>query len=462
MPRFALLAVLLTALATAAAASQQGSSASTSVAFVGVTVIPMDVVRVLSDQTVVIRDGRITTLGPAATIAVPPDARRVDAAGKYLIPGLAEMHAHIPSPDSAGRMDYAEEVLFLYVAHGVTTIRGMLGHPGHLDLRRRVDGGSVLGPRIWTAGPSANQTTARTATAGDSIARVNKATGYDFIKIHPGVTRAAFDALDATADQSGISFSGHVPQDVGLTRALEARYASIDHLDGYMDVLLKDGAQVDRSAGGWFGANWAMSADDGKISGIARATRDAGVWNVPTQILMESYASDETVDAMAARAELRYMPPRTRANWRNWKEQAIRQGPPPETMRRFVEVRRTLIKALHDAGAGLLLGSDAPQVWNVPGFSVHRELEAIVRSGLTPYQALETGTRNVARFFGVEDRAGTIAVGKQADLLLLEASPLTDIRNTQRQAGVVVRGRWLPREELDGRLERIAERYRSP
>jgi imidazolonepropionase-like amidohydrolase len=461
MPRlvqFSLLAALVPALAPA----QQGGAANPPIAFIGVNVVPMDGERVLENQTVLIREGRIAALGPAASTPAPPNAQRIAGAGRYLIPGLAEMHAHIPPPDSDGRTSYAEEVLFLYVAHGVTTIRGMLGHPAHLDLRRRVESGSVLGPRIWTSGPSANGNTATTAARGDSIARANKAIGYDFIKIHPGVTRAAFDALDAAADQVGIPFAGHVPQDVGLLRALEARYASIDHLDGYMDVLLRDGAPVDRSAGGWFGANWAMSADEGKIPAIARATREAGVWNVPTQTLMESYASDETAASMAARPDLRYMPPRTRAAWRNWKEQAIRQGPPPATMRRFIEVRRTLIKALHDAGAGLLLGSDAPQVWNVPGASVHQELEAVVRAGLTPYQALETGTLNVARFFGVDDRAGTIAAGKQADLVLLDGNPLADIRNTSRQAGVMIRGRWIPREEIVARLERIAAQYREP
>lgn len=452
----------LVCLVSTPAQAQQRSAANTPVAFIGVNVLPMDAERVLANQIVVIRDGRIAAVGPAATSTVPPDALRIEAAGRYLIPGLAEMHAHIPPPDSAGRMDYAEEVLFLYVAHGVTTIRGMLGHPAHLDLRRRVESGAALGPRIWTSGPSANGNTARTAAQGDSIARANKALGYDFIKIHPGVTRVAFDALDAAADRVGIPFAGHVPQEVGLMRALEARYASIDHLDGYMDVLIRDGAQVDRAAGGWFGATWAMSVDDAKIPAIARATRAAGVWNVPTQTLMESYATDESVETMAARPELRYMPPRTRNAWRNWKEQAIRQGPPPATMRRFIEIRRAIIKALHDEGAGLLLGSDAPQVWNVPGVSVHRELEAIVAAGLSPYQALETGTRNVARFFGVEDRSGTIAVGKQADLVLLEGDPLADIRNTRHLSGVMIRGRWISRQEIDARLERIAAQYRAP
>ena len=126
---------------------------------------------------------------------------------------------------------------------------------------------------------------------------------------------------------------------------------------------------------------------------------------------------------------------------------------------RWIEVRRKLLKSLHDAGAGLLLGSDAPQVWNVPGFSVHRELEALVAAGLTPYQALATGTRNVATYFGTTDRAGTIAVGKQADLVLLDANPLTDIRNTTRRAGVMLRGVWLPQAEIQRRLDGIAAGY---
>jgi imidazolonepropionase-like amidohydrolase len=127
-------------------------------------------------------------------------------------------------------------------------------------------------------------------------------------------------------------------------------------------------------------------------------------------------------------------------------------GSTPESARRTIEVRRHLIKALHAAGAGLLLGSDAPQIYNVPGFSTHRELESLVAAGLTPYQALETGTRNVARYFGTERETGTIERGKRADMVLLEADPLVDIRNTTKRAGVMVRGRWLPREEIERRL----------
>ncbi len=147
--------------------------------------------------------------------------------------------------------------------------------------------------------------------------------------------------------------------------------------------------------------------------------------------------------------------------WLNALRGPLAQGPSREARLRFVTIRRQLIRALHDAGAGLLLGSDAPQIMNVPGFSAHRELETLVASGLTPYQALVTGTGNVARFFGVDDHAGAVAEGMRADLLLLDGNPLADIRNTSRLAGVMVRGTWWPREAIDDRLATIAARYQQ-
>jgi imidazolonepropionase-like amidohydrolase len=446
---------LLTAIA-AIAAPVPSAHGQQITAFENVNVIPMDRERVLEDQTVVVQGGRIIALGPASTTAVPPDAVRVAARGKFLLPGLAEMHAHIPGPGAANAFgpDYTENVLFLYVAAGVTTIRGMLGHPSHFALQQRVDAGTVLGPRIWTSGPSVNGNSVPTPDSAVRAATTQASAGYDFIKIHPGLTRAVFDSLDAAADRAGIPYAGHVPIDVGLTRALEAGYWSIDHLDGYVEALAgREGEQ-----GGWFGVAFAAEVNDDRIPAVARATAEAGVWNVPTQILMESYATAETAEAMARRPELRYVPARMRAQWREWKTRASQQQP-QETMDRWIAVRRSMIEALHDAGAGLLLGSDAPQVWNVPGFSVHRELEALVAAGLTPYEALETGTRNVAVYFGTADDAGTIATGKWADLILLDANPLADIRNTTRRVGIMIRGTWHPQSELDARLQAIAAAY---
>ena len=422
-------------------------------AFVNVTVIPMDRERALPDQTVVVENGRIAAIGPSAATPVPAGATRIEGGGKYLIPGLAEMHAHIP-PAQQGR-DYLEDVLFLYLANGVTTIRGMLGQPSHLDLRRRVEAGDVLGPRIWTSGPSVSGNNIRTGAAADSAVRATKAAGYDFIKIHPGLTREVFDALDRAADREGIRYAGHVPTLVGVPRALEAGYWSIDHLDSYLDALVPQGSGEGLDLG-FFGMGLIRRVNDAGIREIARATRAAGVWNVPTQILMENLASDEDPAVMAQRPEIRYMPTELLERSIQQKRNLRAAHPAAEDWRRFVEVRRKLVKALHDEGAGLLLGSDAPQWWNVPGFSALRELGALVAAGLTPYQALETGTRNVATYFGTQERAGTSEVGKQADLILLDANPLEDIGNVGNNAGVMIRGRWLSRTTLDQRLQQMA------
>lgn len=429
-----------------------------SYAFVDVTVVPMDRDRTLDHMTVIVRDGCIVGMGQTDRTAVPSGAIRIDGGGKYLMPGLAEMHAHIPQP-ADGSMDFAHEVLFLYVANGVTTIRGMLGDPAHLSLREQVARGDVLGPRIWTAGPSFNGRSVPTPEAARRTVLEQKEAGYDFIKIHPGLTRAVFDTLDAVADRVEITFSGHVPTDVGLMRALAAPYASIDHLDGYMEALVSESAAVDRSVGGFFGANLAPYVDRATIATVVADTRAAGVWNVPTQTLIESFASEESAESRAMRPEMRYIPPAMLENWVERTNEWLSEAAPAETRRTFIAVRRQLIKAMWDGGAGLLLGSDAPQIWNVPGFSIRRELEAVVAAGLTPYQALTTGTRNVAEFFDVAGEQGTVEVGRRADLLLLDGNPLQQVGNVGNPAGVMVHGKWLPRSEIRRRLDAIAGAY---
>jgi len=436
------------------------ASQDSSVAFTGVTVIPMDRERTIEDQTVVVRGGRIAALGPTASIPVPAGATRVDGRGKYLIPGLAEMHAHIPTPQVEAQLGadgrYAVSVLKLFVANGVTTIRGMLGHPSHLALRQRVRAGELLGPTIYTSGPSLNGTSAPDPATARRMVLEQRAAGYDFLKIHPGLSRESFDTLARVADSVGMRFAGHVPVAVGLERALEARYASIDHVDGFVEYLT--GWQPgDATPAGFSGFTISDRADESKLPAIARRTREAGVSIVPTQALMDGFVSAEDAVAMGRRPEMRYLPPPLVAQWVQAKRNAQAQPTyDAGRARGFIALRGRIIKALHGAGVGIALGSDAPQVMNVPGFSVHRELAALVAAGLTPYQAIETGTRNIAAYFGTLDRSGTIAVGKHADLVLLDANPLTDIANTTRIAGVMTRGNWMPRAALDVILNGIA------
>jgi imidazolonepropionase-like amidohydrolase len=424
-------------------------------AFIGVNVIPMDRERVLPYQIVIVEGDRIVRIGPANEVEVPKGAVTIDGRGKYMIPGLGEMHAHVPPQ---GGREWMEQVLFLYLSNGITTARGMLGQPEHLGLREDVHSGRVLGPRLYTSGPSLNGNSIPSADSARRAVAHQKQAGYDFLKIHPGLTREQYDAMVEAASELGMLWAGHVPVDVGLARALEVHQATIDHLDQYTEALLEEGASADQSL--FFGVNLAGHVDEAKIPEIARATADAGVWNVPTQSLIEHVLLPDDPEQMAERPEMKYMPPAMVQGWVRSKRSFLENDLyDPEMAVRFVEVRRQLIKALHDAGAGLLLGSDAPQIFQVPGFSIQAELRMMVDSGLTPFDALEMGTKNVAMFFDDLDEYGTIEEGKIADFVLLEGNPLADITSVERRAGVMVRGRWLPESEIQERLAEIAASY---
>lgn len=419
-------------------------------AFVGVNVIPMDRERVLEGQTVLIVDDQIAVVGPSASVEVPDAAVTISGEGRWLVPGLGEMHAHV-----AGNEEAIERTLFLYLSQGITTARGMLGQPQHLEIRARLASGDLLGPRLYTSGPSLNGNSIPSPDSARRAVLHQAELGYDFMKIHPGLTREEYDAIAKTGAEAGLAWAGHVPADVGLARALEAGQASIDHLDQYMEAMLADGVRHDAPI--FFGLNLAGSVDEARIGEVARATAGAGVWNVPTQSLIENMASGESPEEMAARPSMRYMPPATVARWMEAKQDFL--ADPAYSAAGFalaVDIRRRLIKALQEAGAGLLLGSDAPQVFQVPGFSLQREIELMVASGLTPYEALRAGTYNVAAFFDALDEFGTVEEGKVADLVLLEANPLDDIGNMARRAGVMARGRWIPVAEIETRLEEIA------
>ncbi len=423
-----------------------------SVAFVNVNVIPMTSEIVLTARTVLVTDGKIVAIGAVNDTVIPDDAQIVDGTDRYLLPGLAEMHGHIPGADSAS----LQRVLDLYTANGITLVRGMLGQTAHLDLRDRLARGAAVGPRLITSGPSFN---GRSVTSPEQAARMvadQHAAGYDFLKIHPGLTLAEFDALAAAANELGIPFAGHVPEDVGVTHALQSGIATIDHLDGYIETLMPANTDTTGGYGGFFGLFLADQADAEKIQGIVAATAAAGTWIVPTETLFEHVTSALSPDLMMDWPEMKYMPAATVERWRQYKQDLWSEPQyDPETAARATRLRQQMILSMQRQRVGLLLGSDSPQIFNVPGFAIHRELELLVAAGLTPYEALLTGTVNPAVFFGLQDHSGIIRRGYAADLLLLDENPLDDISNSSRVHGVMLRGRWLSRQDLDRLLAQL-------
>jgi len=422
------------------AALTQAPADTSLVAFVNVTVVPMDRDGVIPDQTVIVRGGVIAEVGPAARVRVPAGALRVDGRGKYLMPGLAEMHGHLPNPNAGAEI--TETVLFLYVANGVTLVRGMQGNAAHLDLKARIARGDVLGPRLWVPGPALGGNAAPTPEVGRRLVEEQKAGGYDHVKIQEGLTRETYDTIVATAKRVGIQFAGHVPNAVGVYHVLESGQKSIDHLDNYVETV-----------GG------PDSADHARIGQIVAATCAAGTWTVPTLALWEVFLGTDDPADLGTRTELRYVPPQWRTNWAQQVTQVRQNGPPVETRVATIALRRRIFKALQDAGCPIALGTDSPQLFSVPGFSIHREMATMAAAGLTPQQILTAGTRNVARYYGAEREFGTVTVGRRADLLLLEANPLSDVANVARRAGVMVNGRWLPEADIQARLARIAASY---
>ena len=423
--------------------------------FVNVNIVHPELDTVIRGQTIVVTGATIQQIGPSAELKPAPGSRIVDVKGAYAMAGLADMHAHVPLRQK--EETYLDDLLFLWVANGVTTIRGMNGEPAHLVLRERIAGGEVLGPRLFSAGPPFIGTK---LTDMDQVrARViqQAEAGYDFIKVHMGISKPIYDAVAQAARAQPIPFAGHVAQDVGLSRVLHAGQATIDHLDGYMPALVRDDADVDGIDYGFLGAPLTPFIDEEKFKIVAQATREAGVWNVPTLSMAEKFVGP--VDVNASRPGLAYMPPRIVNGWvaaaKGFQAMATVE---PSTATKFLSNRLRLVKALHDAGAGLLLGSDSPQILNVPGFAIHNELAMLVEAGLTPAEALTTGTVNPAVFFGLENTFGRVAVGFDADLILVKENPLEQLDTLRSPLGVMLRGRWIPADEIEAGLALIARR----
>jgi len=414
------------------------------VAITNTTVITMEGDRVLENQTVVINGDRIVKIADSSILRLPAGMEMIDGQGKFLIPGFAEMHGHIPDP-KGDRQD-VENVMFLYVANGVTTVRGMLGAPGQLELKKEINEGSLIGPNLYLAGPSFSGGSISSAEQAREKVRAQKEEGWDLLKVHPGLSLEEYDAMAETAMEVGIPFGGHVPATVGIDRALEAGQISIDHVDGY--------------AIGVEGTSGPMNED--KLVALVAKSKKSGTWIVPTMELWETILGVNPLDEMSAYEEMSYIPARQRNGYIN-SQQRRTSGANFDLEAATWEAknRSQILEALHKGGVNIAFGTDAPQLFSVPGFSIHREWDSMLAAGMSNYDILASGTSEVGRYFSDKDDFGTISAGSRADLILLNSNPLEDIHRMKDRAGVMVLGKWLGEEEIQERLKEIASSYKE-
>jgi len=409
-------------------------------AFVHANVVPMDSERVLRDQTVVVSGGRFAIVGPTAKTAVPKGARVVDARGGYLTPGLADMHVHV----------YTPEELTLYVVNGVTTVFDLNGRPQYLEWRRRIADGKLLGPAIYSTGPTFDRPRSPEAAVED----VDKiaAAGYDGIKIYNQVGAAEYPALTAEAKKKGLVLVGHVAREPGFAATLAAGQ-SIAHAEEYVYTFFHDDPNRKEVV---------HPLDTAKIPKAVAMTREAGISVIPTLIAFRNIVRQATdVRKYLKDPNLVYMAPSMREKLEPARNTYATRFDPELVPGLAVsyEFQRQLVKALHDGGVPILAGTDASWL-GVPGFCLLDEIEIFQELGFTPYAAIQTATLDPARLLKKESEFGTISAGKRADLILSRENPLEDVRRLREPEGVMVAGRWIPKEERRRLLQGVPEEYR--
>lgn len=446
---------LLLAPCTTLTAQELISNDQREIVFKAVNVIPMDRERVFENQTVVVKNGRITAMGDEGKIKFSKEALVIAAKGKYLTPGWAEIHAHVPPIDDIEPM---KEVLILYLANGITTIRGMLGHSKHLELRSKINSGEILGPHFYTTGPSFSGQTVKTAERGAEMVREQKLAGYDYLKLHPGLTKETFPAIVKAAQEVGIPFVGHVSFSVGVWRAIDAKYSTIDHLDGFIEAITPGADTLVEQEIGLFGSWIGTQAEASLIPKLMTGLRNSRIRVVPTQALAERWLSPFPAEEFTDDPEMKYMRPEQIKSWVNAKNTYMSNPNfSKERAEKLIQIRQKLILACQKNGVELLLGSDAPQIFNVPGFSIHHEMKYMVDAGLTPYETLRTGTVNVASYLNKTD-SGTIKTGNVSDLVLLSGNPLKDINQTRNIEGVMIGTNWLSKAYIEKELKKLEKK----
>jgi hypothetical protein len=435
---------------------------SPSLAFTHVNVIDTIAGLTKPDMTVIVRKGHIIQVDNAGDVEIPKDTEVVDCVGKYIIPGLWDMHTHW----------YETEYLPLFIANGITGIRLMSGAPIHFNWIREIKAGRLIGPRIVEAsrildGPNSvwpgsvvvtNKEQAR-QTVGHA-----KNGGVDFIKVYSGLSREAYFAIADECKKQNIPFVGHVPYVLLTSEASDAGQKSIEHLlaivrgcakheDDLRQTLPKDKRSYDRVF-----EQGLDSYDSEKAKRLYETFLRNGTWLCPTMTLSRGRFLIHT-ESISADSRLDHVPRFLRQQWEDSRAGLIRQRA-EQGWSSGEEVYKKCLKfvgSLRNSGLErqILAGTDTGNPYCLPGYSLHDELELLVQSGFTAAEALRASTCNAARFLGREASLGTVEKGKLAELVLLEADPLEDIRNTTRIAGVVFDGKLYSKPELQEMLAKI-------
>lgn len=424
-----------------------------SATFVDVTVIPMNGRGAMPHRTIIVRNGAIIAIGKAESTPIGNVDRVIDGRGLFLTPGLIDMHVHVQD----------EADLPLYLIQGVTTVRDMDGDSAQIWMHRKIAERRLLGPRIVNAGPILYGTEREwpiggsdTAATAARMVAAEHAADFQFVKVYYGLTPTEYRGLVTAANRLHMPVIGHVPWSVGIRGVIAARQQTIEHLTGFDLALLRADAPV-KERSEWGEVEEYQYLDETRLPSIAHAIQAAHVWNVPTLIEAAQTVTRAsgpsamgTVDTAVLRPEL----------LDDWREGFPNRSPADlRKLQDFIAGKKRIVAALHNAGAGILAGTDATWVLVVPGVSLHQELELLVQSGLTPQEAFAAATREPAKLLRV--RTGTVEVGQIADLLLLRGDPTRDTRASYSPVGVMVSGRWLDANELKSMHDSLAIRFRD-
>src|SRR5579872_2641955 len=459
---------LILVIGMAFATTAGGQSASRPLVIDDVTVIDTTGGPVQAHRTVVVQDGRIVDV--YAADFRDKNALRVDGRGRFLIPGLWDMHVHTAFGDWFPKGK--EVALPLFIANGVTGVRDMGGELDLLrDWRKEIRAGTLLGPRMVVAGPMLDGPKPRfpssvaITTPEDGRRAVDdlKKRGVDFIKLQSLIPREAVFAIADEARKQGITFVGHVPDAVRASEASNAGQKSFEHLIGIFEG--SSPLEDEFLKGGKTEGKFLESYDQARAERLFALLAKNQTWQCPTLVWERGGNLIELSD-FAHDPRGKYVPAYWKdVTWKRFTGQIEHEFNTDDlaTRRRFVQKELEVVLAMHRAGVPFLAGTDTPPgVYIFPGFSLHEELQRFVAAGFTPVEALQTATINPAKFLGLESETGTIEKGKRGDLVLLDANPLEDIRNTQRIAGVVANGRYFSRADLDKMLAGVEKAANQP